>query len=64
MATKYEVMTRKTPGAAPTVVASAATLRDARREAARYADRRDLCGQDVRIQRPDGSLVEYAGPAR
>lgn len=29
-----------------------------------FRDRRDLCGQDVRIERPDGTLVEYAGPSR
>lgn len=60
---KYVVTAPKTPGATPSGQ-PAATLAEARKIAATYLDRRDLRGQDVRIERPDGRLVEYAGPAR
>jgi hypothetical protein len=59
---KYHVSYPSTPGAAPAVHATASTIREARR-IARDASRgrSDLRGQDVRIERPDGVLVEYAG---
>ncbi len=61
---KYNVSAPKTPGATPSVIAGADTLRAARREAKAFrAGRRDLHRQDVRIEREDGSLVEYAGGA-
>ncbi len=61
---KYHVSAPKNPGAVPSVIASSTTLRDARREAKAFTrGRRDLRGQDVRIERADGSLVEYAGGA-
>ena len=62
--TSYQIRTRTTPGATPTVVAETKTLAGARKIARTYRDRRDLTGQDVRIERADGSLVEYAGPTR
>ena len=58
---KYLVTAPSTPGATPTSQ-SVHTLRDARRIARTFRDRRDLRGQDVRIERADGRLVEYAGP--
>lgn len=61
--TSYTIETRPTPGASLTVVASTKTIREARRIAGQYDDRRDLTYQDVMIRR-DGKLVEYAGPAR
>lgn len=61
---KYHVTAPKTPGATPSKIAAANALRDARREAKSFrAGRRDLRGQDVRIELADGSLVEYAGGA-
>lgn len=60
---KYNVSAPKTPGASPSNL-PASTLREARSIAKTFRDRRDLCGQDVRIERPDGTLVEYAGPSR
>jgi hypothetical protein len=59
----YAVTAPKTPGATPSSQ-PAATLADARRIARTFRDRRDLAGQDVRIEHSDGRLVEYAGPAR
>lgn len=65
MTMTYEITAPKTPGATPSVVATATTLSAARKSARYFSrDRRDLSGQDVRINRPDGSLVEYAGPTR
>lgn len=61
--TKYIVSAPKTPGATPSET-PAATLAEARKIAKTYSGRRDLKGQDVRINKADGSLVEYAGPAR
>ena len=61
--TKYTVSAPKTPGASPSAH-PAKTLAEARKIAKTFADRRDLKGQDVRIEKADGSLVEYAGPAR
>lgn len=43
--------------------AQAATLREARAAARRMWQPRHTY-QDVRIERADGSLVEYAGPSR
>lgn len=60
----YQIQTRTTPGATPSIVASTKTLAEARKVARTYSDRRDLTNQDVRIQREDGQLVEYAGPNR
>lgn len=60
--TKYQVTAPATPGAQPTVIGAADTLSDARRIAKPLRARPDLSGQDVRIERPDGQLVEYAGP--
>jgi hypothetical protein len=60
---KYLVTAPQTPGARPSSQ-PAATLARARRIAKTFRDRRDLNGQDVRIEREDGRLVEYAGPAR
>jgi len=61
----YVVTAPKTPGATPVALATCSTLREARREARRVSqDRPDLKGQDVRIDRQDGSLVEYAGTGR
>lgn len=59
----YIVTAPKTPGATPTGTA-ASNLAAARKIARQHRHRRDLAGQDVRIEREDGSLVEYAGPAR
>lgn len=65
MSARYQVSAPATPGARLTVAAKYATLRDARRYARdAYRSRRDLTWQDVRIERPDGMLVEYAGPPR
>lgn len=61
----YVVTAPSTPGATPTTQATCGTLREARREARSLScDRADLAGQDVRIERADGSLVEYAGTGR
>ena len=59
---KYAVTAPTTPGADPSRT-PAATLAEARMIARQYRHRRDLRGQDVRIERADGQLVEYAGPA-
>lgn len=59
----YTIETRPTPGSTPTTVATAKTLREARRIASQYDSRRDLTYQDVAIRR-GGKIVEYAGPAR
>jgi hypothetical protein len=62
MTTKYVITAPAVPGAAPTRVGTAETLADARKRAREFSRRRrDLRGQDVRIERPDGQLVEYAG---
>lgn len=59
---KYIVTAPATPGATPSVVSTHATLTAARKSAVGFSrGRRDLRGQDVRIERPDGALVEYAG---
>ncbi len=60
---KYNVSAPQTPGAAPSDH-PAATLAEARKIAKTFVGRRDLTGQDVRIETGDGQLVEYAGPAR
>jgi hypothetical protein len=61
---KCQIETRPTPGAAPCVVSTHSTLREAWTASAEYASRGDLTYQDVRIERTDGTLVEYAGPSR
>lgn len=60
---KYNVSAPKTPGATPSNH-PAASMAQARKIAKTFANRPDLKGQDVRIERADGQLVEYAGPAR
>jgi len=60
---QYLITCPATPGATPSVCGKANTLSEARR-IARELWRPDLQGQDVRIERPDGHLVEYAGPPR
>lgn len=60
---KYIITAPSTPGAAPSEQGQANTI-SAARDAARKLWRPWLRGQDVRIERPDGELVEYAGPAR
>ena len=60
---RYAVSAPRTPGAAHTST-QAATLAEARKISKEFSSRRDLSRQDVRIERNDGSLVEYAGPAR
>ena len=62
-AKKYFVEAPATPGASPTRK-PARNLADARSIAKTFKDRSDLKRQDVRIELEDGSLVEYAGPAR
>ena len=57
---RYQVTAPATPGATPTSQL-AATLAQARQIARTFRDRRDLRGQDVRIERLYGRLVEYAG---
>lgn len=58
----YTITAPKTPGSTPTAIATAATLREARKLAREHSrGRRDLRGQDVRIERENGQLVEYAG---
>lgn len=65
MTNRYDIRMPKTPGATPSVVYSTTTLRDARlRCKALRESRRDLKGQDIRIETTEGQLVEYAGPAR
>lgn len=63
---RYTVRAPETPGAAPTYVCNwKDTLGEAQRFAARFSrGRRDLCGQDVRIEDSAGNRVQYAGPAR
>lgn len=60
---KYTVTAPKTPGALATSQ-SANTLAQARAIAKELAGARYLTHQDVRIDRADGHLVEYAGPCR
>lgn len=59
----YYVTAPETPGAVPTRT-RAHSLVWARKVARTYHGRRDLTNQDVRIEREDGRLVEYAGPNR
>lgn len=61
----YQVTYPTTPGSTPTVQIGARTIREARRHARAEAQaRRDLTYQDIRIERRDGRLVEFAGPSR
>jgi len=62
-AARYVVRYPATPGATPSGQ-PAATLTEARKIAKSTRSRRDLVGQDVRIELVDGRLVEYAGPCR
>jgi len=58
----YTLTAPATPGATPTVASTHSTLESARAAARTLSrGRPDLRGQDVRIDREDGSLVEYAG---
>jgi len=62
---KYNISYPLTPGAAPSIAEQNVSLREARKIAAHVAARRrDLTYQDIRLERADGTLVEYAGPAR
>jgi hypothetical protein len=61
---RYRVTAPSTPGAVATEQARCVTLVAARRAAKRFAQRKDLNNCDVRIERADGVLVEYAGPNR
>ena len=64
MATKTLTVTApKTPGAEPTVIATCATIAEARKVAAGFSGRRDLTYQDVVIRR-GARIVERCGPAR
>lgn len=63
MATTLEVIAPATPGARPSVIGTARTIREARKLAKPYQSRKDLTYQDVRIVR-GGKLAEYCGPAR
>lgn len=61
----YQVSMPTHPGARSVTLGPYSTLAEARRVAkTRSSGRRDLVGQDVRIERTDGQLVEYTGPAR
>jgi len=61
----YNLISRLTPGAKMMIVSGARNLRAVRKDAkTNYGDRADLTYQDVRIERQDGTLVEYAGPCR
>lgn len=63
MIAKIYVRMPPAPGATPSLY-PAESLEVARRLARRLiADRPDLRGQDVRIERTDGQLIEYAGPS-
>ncbi len=64
MATQYILRAPKTPGAQPSDISAHVYLAEARKAARAFRDRRDLTNQDVRIERVDGQLVEYAGPNR
>jgi len=58
----YTLTAPATPGAPPSIISTHVTLRAARFAAHSLSrGRPDLRGQDVRINREDGSLVEYAG---
>ena len=59
---KYTITAPATPGAHPTTIGTAQTLRDARR-IAKTAAMPSLTYQDVRID-SGTQLVEYAGPCR
>lgn len=61
--TGYLMSAPSTPGARPTH-SYVSDLAAARARAASCDERRDLRYTDVRIERLDGSLVEYAGPSR
>lgn len=61
---RYTVVAPATPGARPTVVGKAGTLKAARAIAVE-SWRADLVAHDVRIELGDtGQLVEYYGPTR
>ena len=62
---RYSLCYSHVPGARPLVQSRHDTLREARRAAALIRRQRpDLTYPDVRIDRADGSVVEYAGPTR
>lgn len=59
---KFSVVAPRVPGATPSVVAECGTIEEARAAARDFSrGRRDLRGADVRINMPDGRLVERAG---
>jgi hypothetical protein len=60
---RYRVVAPPTPGGAPRQ-GPPVTLREARVIGRSYAIRADLTYQDVRIERINGDLYEYAGPCR
>jgi len=66
MSEKLHITAPATPGATPSVVATANTIDEARRKAVEFSwSRRDLRGSDVRIELADGGqLIEYAGVGR
>ena len=63
MTTTLEVIAPATPGARPSVIGTARTIREARKLAKPYQTRKDLTYPDVRIAK-GGRHVEYCGPAR
>lgn len=63
MNAKYNVTAPKTAGAPPVVIGTYRTLKEARRIAS-CIQHNYLTYQDVRINRIDGALKEYAGPMR
>ena len=63
--TRIRVVAPETPGATPTIVMLCATIDEAWCAAKdRFGGRRDLRGQDVRLELADGRCVRYAGPNR
>lgn len=61
----YQICAPRVPGAQPETYPVDGTLAEVRELATeRYGARRDLLRLNVRIERRDGQLVEYAGPPR
>jgi hypothetical protein len=61
----YTIEAPRVPGLQPSKISEHETLSAARKAAKEFsANRPDLKRHDVRIDRPDGHLVEYAGPTR
>lgn len=62
---RYNIMVASTPGATPQLIVYGVPLVTARKKAKHIASKRlDLTYQDIRIDNQDGTLREYAGPAR